>query len=109
MRSCHSREIEDAWFGARIGEQNVMWTRTEQQAHFRLRIVQVAEVHAVGRADRNTGRVQALLDAMDAKRAFVRISIRVYKTRIVGTSSQARFAADAFVVRYQHHAASFMH
>jgi hypothetical protein len=46
---------------------------------------------------------------MNAEGALIRISIGMDEARIVRAGGQARLAADAFIVRNQHHAAAFVH
>ena len=61
-------------------------------------VVEVAEVHAAGRADRDAGRVLALLHAVDAEGALVGVALRVDEARVVGAGGEAGLAADALVV-----------
>ena len=57
-----SREVVDARLGAGFGEERVKRTGGEQLAHVALRVVAVAKVHAVCRANRYTRGVLALFE-----------------------------------------------
>ena len=63
------------------------------------RVVEVAEVHAVGRAHGDACRVQCFLDAVHAERALVGVTVGVREAGSVGTSRETRLAADALVGR----------
>lgn len=73
-----------------------------------MRIVNISKIHATCRTHRNTGRLHAFFDAMNAKSTFVRITFGMNKSRIVRTGGDTRLTTDAFVVIDKDHAAIIM-
>ncbi len=65
-------------------------------------------MQCVGQTETQAGS-RPTLDAMNAEGAFVRIAVGMNEARVVRAGGQARLAADAFIVRDQHHAAALMH
>jgi len=61
--------------------------RAQQIVDPALRVVQVPEVHAVCRADRDAGRVLAVLHAVQAEGALVDVALRVHVARVVGQAA----------------------
>lgn len=75
--------------------------------HLVVGIIQVAEVHAFGRAYRDTCRLEPLFNPVGkAKGAFVRITIRVGVSGIIGTGCNTRPAPDTLFGYYQYRASS---
>src|SRR6266508_5270616 len=82
--------------------------RGEQPADFRLRVVQVPEVHAARRAYGHAGRLKPLLHPVDAERALVRVSLGMDESGVVGARGHAGLAADALVLAHEHDRAERM-
>jgi hypothetical protein len=70
----------------------------QQLAHFAVRIIEIAEVHAFRWTHGDAGWLESLIHAMHAECALVDVTLRVYETCIIRTRSNACFAARAFVV-----------
>jgi hypothetical protein len=80
----------------------------EQASYPAVGILQISEVHAVGRAYGNTSWIHPLFDAVNAESAFVHIALRMDKAGVIGTGSHAGFASHALFVMHKDHAAPFM-
>ena len=92
-------QVEDPGLRPRLGQHRVVLARGEEAAHLGLGVVEVAEVHAVGGADRDAGRVLALLHAVDAEGALVGVALGVHVAGVVGAGGEAGLAADALLLR----------
>ena len=82
---------------------------SEQAGNLAVGVFQIAEMHAVCRAYRHTGRIQPSLDAMNTKSAFIRIPLRMNEARIIRTSCHAGFTAYAFFIMNKNDTAAFMY
>jgi hypothetical protein len=65
----------------------------EEAAHVAVGVLEIAEVHAVRRADGDTGRIKSFLHTVNAKCAFVGVPLGVHETGVVRARGDARFAA----------------
>jgi hypothetical protein len=81
----------------------------KQALDFAVGILQIAEMHAMRRANRNASGIHSLLDAMNAEGAFIRITVRMDKARVIGAGSQAGFASHAFFLVDKDHPAPFVY
>ncbi len=72
------------------GMQRVVVARRQQLADVAVRVVEVAEVHAVRRADGDARRIEPLLHPVDAERALVGVSVGMNEARVVRARRRCR-------------------
>jgi hypothetical protein len=83
-------------------------SRAEQARNSAVRILKIAEMHAMRRTHGDAGGIQSFLHAVHAEGAFIRITLRMDEACIVRTRRHAGFSADAGFMMNEHHAAALM-
>jgi hypothetical protein len=83
--------------------------RCEKFAHLAVRVIEVAEVHAVSRTDGDTCRIQSFFNPMDTECAFISVSVWVNKACIVWTRGNTCFAANALIMGHKNNAAEIVY
>jgi len=102
-------QIIDLRPGSRGHKQCMAASHLQKTADNTVRIFEISKIHAMCRADGNAGWIQALINAMKAKCAFVGIALRMNEAGIVRACGHTGFAANAFLMINKHNAAPLVH
>lgn len=88
--------------------QCFMFAFFQHHRNFAFRVVEVAKIHALRRANSDAGRLLAFLYPMNTECAFINITVRMRISCIVWAACNTGAAADTFVMGNQHNSTCFV-